>query len=536
MTPKQTVIQISLFSAQIFLFAFLVMDALIVGADLLMTLTTGKKTFEKKIFLFTDPSSSKLINTNGLDQIVAQLNDHNINFNAILLDQSGQGRNEQVLKEFCEQVSDGAVYTVDEALGMLTEFMTRRVRQVSTFRGNLTILPRDLEIPINLFTKTSMTRLPPAKKYSPFGGDGVERTLTYAEYQNQANSTVNGRDELIKAYRYGRSLVPFHKIDEAQMSFKTCKSFHILGFLPASKIDRESFMSGVYAIVGEPGNAAAQRAISALARALYEKDHVALVRYVRAENNPPKLGILQPRIKASYESLLFNILPYSEDHRRYQFASFPSQISNNPEQDEAMKAWIQKMNLMTAARDEDGDEMEAMRPGDTFNITFQAHYAAIQNRALHPQAPLLPTDVSLLRHLSTPQTLLEESHDQFERLREYFPLRRRTNGRQQFADQVPRLWASESPFVATSTKAFDEDQKLPIKREINPSDPLPDFRAMIAEKHEDLVETALMQLMALVPKYVESGNVDLAFDCFRELRAAALRVTSPACIYSYICV
>ena len=45
---------------------------------------------------------------------------------------------------------------------------------------------------------------------------------------------------------------------------------------------------------------------------------------------------------------------------------------------------------MSAARDEDGDEMEAMRPGDTFNITFQAHYA-VQNRALHPQAPFTST-------------------------------------------------------------------------------------------------------------------------------------------------
>lgn len=505
------------------------MDALIVGADLLMSHTDGKKTFEKKIFLFTDPSTSKLINSSGLDQIASQLNDHSINLNVILLGtpRTTASGNEQVLKEFCEQISDGAVYTVDEALGMLTEFMTRRVRQVATFRGNLTILPRDLEIPINLFTKTSMTRLPPAKKYSPYGRDGIERTLTYAEYQqNQASSSVNGREELIKAFRYGRSLVPFHKIDEAQMNFKTCKSFHFLGFLPASKIDRESFMSGVYAILGEPGNTMAQRAISALARALYEKDHVALVRYVRAENNAPKLGILQPRIKASYESLIFNILPYSEDHRHYQFASFPSKVSNTSEQDEAMKEWIQGMNLMSAARDEYGEEMEAMRPGDTFNVTFQAHYSAVQNRALHPQAPLLPPDVSLLRHLSTPQSLLVESADRLERLRLQFPLRSRTNLQQQVADQVPRLWASEQQ--STAAKSFDDnenDKKPSLKRQLNPVDPLPDFRAMIAAKHEDLVETALMQLMALIPKYVENGNIDLAFDCFKELRSSSLRVS-----------
>lgn len=502
---------------------FVVMDALIVGADLLMTMTAGKKTFEKKIFLFTDPFASKPINTNGLDQIASQLNDHEINLNIILLNEtSKEAGNEQVLKEFCEQISDGAVYSVEEALGMLQQFMTKRVRQVATFRGSLTISPNELEIPINLFTKTSIQRLPPAKKYSPHGREGVERDLRYLEYADSCVAVK--KEELAKAYRYGRSLVPFHKIDEAQMQFKTKKSFQVLGFLPASKIDRESFMSGVYAIVGEPGNSLAQKAISALARALYEKDFVALVRYVRAENNSPKLGILQPRIKTTYESLLFNVLPYSEDHRRYLFTSFPSLVNLTTEQDSAMHDWISGMDLMEAARDEEGEPMEAIRPGDTFNITFQAHYSAVQNRALRPEAPLLPPDATLLRHLSTPQSLLETCSDAFERIKQLFPLKSKKSGK--LAEQVPRLWSS------ATVKSFDDDdaaaaggEKSTSKnRRIDPEDPLPDFRAMVSEKHEDLVETALMQLMELIPKYVEEGNVELAFECFKELRAAALKV------------
>ena len=501
------------------------MDALIVGADLLMTLTAGKKTFEKKIFLFTDPSTSKPINTKDLDQIVSQLNDHQINLNVIILNEESENAatgNEQVLKEFCEQVVEGAVYNVDEALGLLQQFMTKRVRQVATYRGSLTISPDEIEIPINLFTKTSIQRLPSAKKYSPHGLEGVERNIKYLEIDS---SEPVKKEELAKAYRYGRSLVPFHKIDEAQMAFKTAKSFHVLGFLPASKIDRESFMSGVYAIVGEPGNHVAQKAISALARALYEKDSVALVRYVRAENNAPKLGILQPRIKLTYESLLFNVIPYSADRRRYLFASFPSMATFTAEQDEAMREWINVMNLMEAARDEDGEPMEALRPGDTFNATFQAHYAAIQNRALRPEAPLLPPDASLLRHLSTPQSLLESSAETFERLKQLFPLKTKNSAK--LAEQVPRLWATTSESTEVEGKSFDSDNEensAPKQRQINPIDPLTDFRAMMADKHEDLVETALMQLMELIPKYVEEGKIDLAFECFKELREAALKV------------
>lgn len=183
------------------------MDALIVGSDLLMTMTAGKKTFQKKLFLFTDPSMNRAININGSDQIVSQMNDHEINVNVILLgdDENPSNKNEQVLREFCEQVGDANVYTVDEALGLLQQFMTRRVRQVPSYKGNLTMMPGELEIPINLFTKTSIQRLPSAKKYSPVEGlkeDGaVERKLTYLEYQNQSEEGTSGREELIKAYR-----------------------------------------------------------------------------------------------------------------------------------------------------------------------------------------------------------------------------------------------------------------------------------------------------------------------------------------------
>ena len=507
------------------------MDALIVGADLLMTLTEGKKTFQKKIFLFTNPSSSpRPINLKGSDQIVAQLNDHAINLNIILLEkeQNLAGDNEKLLGEFCEQVDNAAIYKIDEALGMLQNFMSRRVRQTPSYKGTLTIHPDLLEIPVNLYSKTSIQRLPSAKKYSPYGGGGVERNLTYLEYKNEENNnSTASRAELIKAYRYGRSLVPFHKLDDAQMAFKTHKSFYLLGFLPASKIERESFMTGVYSLVADPSNPKAKQAISALARALYEKDFVALVRYVRAENGAPKIGILQPRIKTSYESLLFNVLPYSEDQRRYLFASFPKNAVANAEQDEAMRAWINGMDLMTAARDEEGNEMEALRPGDTYNITFQAHYSAVQSRALHPNIPLPPPPENLLSHLSTPESLIQANNQIFDRLRKLFPLRNRnSNQQQEFIEQVvPQLWNSTKSSIDDDN---DQDQgylkKDTKKRRIDPENPIPDFLALINDKHEDLVESALMQMMELIPKFVQNEQINLAFECFKELRTAALRV------------
>lgn len=81
------------------------------------------------------------------------------------------------MKDFIDQV-EGDVFAIDEALSMLSEFMTRRVRQVATFRGDLNIAD-SLKIPVQMYTKTSWQRLPSAHKHCPEGE--VQRNLFYTE-------------------------------------------------------------------------------------------------------------------------------------------------------------------------------------------------------------------------------------------------------------------------------------------------------------------------------------------------------------------
>ncbi len=306
------------------------------------------------------------------------------------------------------------------------------------------------------------------------------------------------------------------------MALKTEKSLYLLGFLPANQIPREAFMSGAYAIVAEGGNAKAQQALSAFIRGLYEKDSVGLARYVRAEGGAPKLGVLIPRIKAAYESLLFITLPFAEDYRRYLFAPFLEKAQLSSEQSSAMTEWMLAMNLMTAARDEDDQPIEALRPGDTHNILFAHHYGAVQKRVLKPDEPLSSeADPSLLAHLSTPEEVIQAAQPLLERLKALFPLRRQPQKQAQL-QSIPRLW-SEGEVVKDKDSPDDDDQKK-TPQSINPDNPLPDFQAMITAKHQDLVQPALMQLMALIPKYVADGRYELAFQCFFELREASLRV------------
>lgn len=347
------------------------------------------------------------------------------------------------------------------------------------------------------------------------------------------------------------------------MSLKTEKSLHLLGFLAANQVPREAFMSGTYAVVAEGGNRKAQQALSAFIRGLYERDAVGLARYVRAEGNPPKLGVLLPRIKTAYESLLFIALPFAEDCRRYLFAPFLEKAQLTEEQESAVQDWIAAMSLMSAARDEDNQPMEALRPGDTHNILFAHHHAAVQQRVLKPDEPLPATDPALLQHLSTPEEVLIAAEPALEQLKQLFPLRRRAQMPQQSRlAMISRLWSGDTDLeagvftagtaaaeaatdaeavatdvtisTATATATANDKPNQPplpdVPRSLNPTNPIPDFLAMINAKHVDLVQPALMLLMALIPKYVASGKHDLAFECFVQLREASLRVSvHPRC-------
>jgi ATP-dependent DNA helicase 2 subunit 2 len=65
-------------------------------------------------------------------------------------------------------------------------------------------------------------------------------------------------------------------------------------------------MSNVYVILPRPAdNIIAAATISSLARALYEKNAYALVRYVAKDNQQPKLGVLVPYFEPNIDALHF---------------------------------------------------------------------------------------------------------------------------------------------------------------------------------------------------------------------------------------
>jgi hypothetical protein len=94
------------------------------------------------------------------------------------------------LLDFVNQI-EGQILEINEALSMLPEFMTKRVRQVATYRGDLN-LADSLKIPIQLYSKTSWQRLPSAHKHCVDGE--VQRNLFYGEVaSNSEESSEAGK-------------------------------------------------------------------------------------------------------------------------------------------------------------------------------------------------------------------------------------------------------------------------------------------------------------------------------------------------------
>lgn len=513
-------------------------DAIVVAADLLITLTKGKAYGSRRIVLFS-AFDGEAPGEQGLDQILDTLKGNGITLDIISVAEEGETETSSFLESKLVEPLDGAVYDIDEALGMLAEFAAKRSKQVATFKGTLDLAiseneeetaNKGMKIPVSIYARTASSKLPTAHKTTGQGKGEVERALSYrrAEGEDPGERTVTlARETLIKAYRYGRTLVPFSKIDEAAMGYAAQKTLSLLGFVSAASIDRAAFLSPAWMVVPEAGNAAARTALAAIVQACFEREAAGLARYVRAANSSPRLVALLPVLEPDAPaSFLMVALPFAEDLRRFTFPSLqalPKVLQPTALQLDAMRKWIQAMRLP--------DENEEQLPANPSNQRLvQAVLARIQN----PTGPVPLPEPRILEPLAGPPPILRlQAHDAFTAIRDSFELRRAPTWRHA---EIIRFWGqtetthmaveeAAAPVETPATeKDVDEAPAAEPKRHISAEHPLEDFEAMVSDRHHDLVLTAFHQLMALIPRLaLEPNSLPVAVEALMALRRAAIR-------------
>ncbi|CAJ0919230.1 unnamed protein product [Ranitomeya imitator] len=304
-----------------------VLDALIVSMDILQKETLGKKYEKLHIAVLTDLSSP--FTEDQLEIIIANMKKAGITLQFFLpfhVDEDGagdggdDGRRSGPGKGLSAQQKDGIqmvrqimfslegedglgeVYTFRDSLENLSMFkkIARRPMAwpcVLTIGSNISIRIVGYKLVTEEKVKKSWMNVD-AKSLRK---DDIQKETVFC-LNNDEESEID-KEDTIQGFRYGSDIIPFSKMDQDQMKYKTeSKCFSVLGFAKASQIERTHFLGNqVLRVFAPSDDEAATIALSALIRALHDMEMVAVVRYAYDRRCNPQVGVAFPLIKEKYE-------------------------------------------------------------------------------------------------------------------------------------------------------------------------------------------------------------------------------------------
>uniref|UniRef100_A0A8C4PNK4 X-ray repair cross-complementing protein 5 n=1 Tax=Equus asinus asinus TaxID=83772 RepID=A0A8C4PNK4_EQUAS len=430
------------------------LDALVVCMDVIQRETVGKKFEKKHIEVFTDLSSP--FSKDQLDIIIHNLKKSSISLQFFLPfpigkeDGTGDRGDGNLgsdhhgldfpLKGITEQQKEGIrmvkkvmmslegeegldeIYSFSESLRRLCVFKKIERRSIPwacqlTIGSNLSIKIVAYKSIVQEKVKKSWTVVDArtVKK------EDVQKETVYC--LNDDDETEVPKEETIQGYRYGSDIIPFSKVDEEQMKYKSeGKCFSVLGFCRSSQV--QYFMGNqVLKVFAARDDKAAAVALSSLIHALDELDMVAVVRYVYDRRANPQVGVAFPCIKDTYECLVYVQLPFMEDLRQYKLSPLKNNKKCTPTEAQlsAVGALIDSMSLVK--KDEEENTIEDLFPTTKIpNPEFQRLFQCLLHKALHPQEPLPPIQQHILNMLDPPTEVTTKCQVPLSKIKTLFPL------------------------------------------------------------------------------------------------------------------
>ncbi|ORX62377.1 SPOC domain-like protein [Hesseltinella vesiculosa] len=509
-----------------------IMDALILAIDMIMNKCKHLK-YTKQIVLITD--AAEPIDWRDAIEVQEMMNQNEISLVLLGADFDGSGLtkmedNDPELtairelnqKHWAHVVTGDARHKLiglQEAYTMALGFKVKEVMPVASYRGHLTF-SEGLEWNVNMFSYTKPVRAASLKKWSTLPDTILDepetsssaqpvthqvkmvrsfrikpKEQTGAQEENvdrlddldllaEAGDALPSVDEsaLEKAYPFGKVLVMITADEEKLLKLETTPSMLILGFYTAANVPRHFYMGPTYLLMaGKIDATKARDGMAALAQSLYEKDVVALVRFVNRVDASPKLGVLSPFFEGGVRCLLFCQVPFSEDYRPFNFSSLDKikmksgkVVTENhpllPTQDmkDQMNQFVRKMDLM----DVDGEEMFA--PEDNFNPAVWRMNQAIMARALNDSANLPALHPRLQSQTKPPSALVDRSAALIKTMTNTFQVKKINTDKkrtrygagkgQEESRSAAHLQPIDAILVQKSTAAATEAGQEPAKR------------------------------------------------------------------------
>jgi ATP-dependent DNA helicase 2 subunit 2 len=237
------------------------MDGIIISIQMLQQHCTSQKTgkplqFQKKLYFFSDAQSP--MDDEFFSDVLEQCDAAQIQVVLCAFDfKSAEEdmetvRGEATLKSFVQRKDPelGIYCDGQEALEMMEMMTTKKTKPTTLFRGPLmlgdvTVHGDDaLEIQVWIYAKTNELKLPTSKKCSlvfigneSFGPVTIEKKFFLQEIVNDTiKEETHELVETIRAYRYGKHMIPFTEEDEQAMKIEMTKGIRILQFSPKQHV------------------------------------------------------------------------------------------------------------------------------------------------------------------------------------------------------------------------------------------------------------------------------------------------------------
>ncbi|ELW49194.1 X-ray repair cross-complementing protein 5 [Tupaia chinensis] len=360
-------------------------------------------------------------------------------------------------------------------------------------------------------------------------------------------------------YRYGSDIVPFSKVDEEQMKYKSeGKCFSVLGFCKSSEVPINLFTGyqivkvfaarddevpinlftgyQIVKVFAARDDEPAAVAFSSLVHALDELDMVAIIRYAYHNKSNPQVGMAFPHIKDTYECLMYVQLPFMEDLRQYMFSSFRNSKKYIPTEAQlsAVDALIDSMSLVKKNEEEDTVE-DLFLTTKIPNPQFQRLFQCLLYRAFHPQEPLPPIPQHIVTMLDPPAEVTAKCQDSLSKIKTLFPLTEAVKTKDQVTAQdifqdkkYFDKWLGERMSLwAWWLASASGEREAPQHH-----------RSRIAdEERSEAGGGASRQLIAHIEQFLDTNETPYfmkSMDCIKAFREEAIQFSEEQCFNSFL--
>lgn len=502
----------------------------------------GKKKYNQKLIIISNGNCHTDIDENTLNLIGWKLKANNIRTNFVSLgffEKDNPNDKQKEMKEWLKKLSKNAgefkIYDKDITLSLLSDFKVKKRSNTSNFRGNFELAP-SLNIKVISYTKTrtnpafDFKKYAKKNKYNALSKDTIIETKKVFINPEDIELNPLDNDKIIKGYYYGQELIPIDKELEANMEYKISqRSMKLLGFIGEETFQRHLSIGPVDCVFPDENDQKSVLAFNSVVESMLHLNRLAIVRVVKAANRSPKINIMYPKKKINKKTgnpiyfLYMSELPTSEDMRMYNFGSIKT---SNQKERAMMKEFIERMDIDNFIN-EDGEIEELLKPKEIPNPRNQVMFDRIIQKGLGVIDNSAPINVpDNIKEILYTETLTHPKvADIDDKLKDIF-------GLEELVEQEEKVEKVYWTDILKAEKGLTEEERQalknknkddePIIRKISKNYPISDFRDMLRNRKEDLVESAVKQMQDHIVDTVKNTMRDdvyeKALECFIVMR------------------